>query len=802
MKQAINYIFCATLWLFHLPNGLAAEEAARPAIQQTAEPVTVEAAGQAIEQSAGRSAGPVTSPLKPNGLMTDLLEHTDRTWQNGYLSNLPVWQLDQAIEPLQYVAICSRQPHFSWIVPGEANDTKQIRYRLLLSDNWADAEQAVGNVWDSGEVESDQSVAVVYGGAPLQPATNYFWRVQVTTNTAGVSEWSDTKAFRTADTFSDEVTATYPQVKTQEHPQMIRTLTPDVQLVDFGKDAFGQLLLTLSAPAHTADSLIVHLGECLEEGRILRDPGVSTIRYQRYALSLLPGRHTYRIKIRKDNRNTGPAAIKMPAYVGEVLPFRYCEIEHSPVALTPADVVRESVHYPFDASASDFACSNDTLNRIWNLCKYSIQATSFAGLYVDGDRERIPYEADALINQLCHYQVDREYALARKTHEYLLDHPTWPTEWILQSVVMAWNDYLYTGDLRSLARHYDILQARTLMPLREQNGLISTTTGRQSEAFSRSIRFNGQIRDIVDWPHTGILGLGKQEGGEADGFVFTDYNVVTNAWHYEALRRMAQLAWALGKESDAQAYQKDAEAFRERFTRYFWDSRGKRYLDGLKGDTDHASLHGNLFPLAFGMVPARQQARVLDFLHTRGMACSVYGAQFLLDALYEAHDADYAYQMLTKTDERGWYHMIEVGSTISLEAWDNKYKPNQDWNHAWGAAPANLIPRRLMGIEPLTPGCGVMRIQPQTADLTWARMTLPTIRGSVRMEIHRDPQSYRMQVSLPANMEAEVYLPLLEGNYQVTIDGAPVRTTRVKEQPFVYVGRVGSGTHHYEIQMK
>ena len=56
MKQAINYIFCATLWLFHLPNGLAAEEAARPAIQQTAEPVTVEAAGQAIEQSAGRSA--------------------------------------------------------------------------------------------------------------------------------------------------------------------------------------------------------------------------------------------------------------------------------------------------------------------------------------------------------------------------------------------------------------------------------------------------------------------------------------------------------------------------------------------------------------------------------------------------------------------------------------------------------------------------------------------------------------------------------------------------------------------------
>ena len=30
---------------------------------------------------------------KPFGLMTDLIEHTGQTWQNGYASNLPVWQL-------------------------------------------------------------------------------------------------------------------------------------------------------------------------------------------------------------------------------------------------------------------------------------------------------------------------------------------------------------------------------------------------------------------------------------------------------------------------------------------------------------------------------------------------------------------------------------------------------------------------------------------------------------------------------------------------------------------------------------
>ena len=32
---------------------------------------------------------------KPFGLMTDLIEHTGQTWQNGYASNLPVWQLEE-----------------------------------------------------------------------------------------------------------------------------------------------------------------------------------------------------------------------------------------------------------------------------------------------------------------------------------------------------------------------------------------------------------------------------------------------------------------------------------------------------------------------------------------------------------------------------------------------------------------------------------------------------------------------------------------------------------------------------------
>lgn len=731
---------------------------------------------------------------KPLGLMTDLIEHTERTWQNGYASTVRVWDLNTAIEPLQYAAIRSTHPAFSWIVPGNKQNTCQIAYQIIVSDSKDEIENEKGNVWDSGIVNSNQSVAVNYSGEALKPNKTYFWRVKTTTNTEGESNWSEVKAFRTADKLSEYQVATYPQVKTMEAPVEIKEIQQGTRFIDFGKDAFGQLVLTLSSDG-AKDSVIVHLGECVQNGRVQRDPGKSTIRYHRYALSLMEGTHTYRIKVKKDKRNTGSAAVLIPDYVGEVLPFRYCEIEGYNAVLPTAAVVRETVHYPFNEKASAFECSNDILNQIWDLCKYSMRATSFLGIYVDGDRERIPYEADAIINQLSHYGVDREYAIARRSHEYLLQHPTWPTEWILQAITIAWYDYLYTGDSRSLKASYELLKPRVLMALREKNGLISTSTGLQTPEFVKSIRMNREIMDIVDWPHYKPNQKKREVMGEADDFYFTDYNAVTNAWHYETLRLMSQIADVLDKPEESVYYKNESENFKKTYVHAFFDNKKGYVRDGLAGDTDHASLHGNMFPLAFDLIPQNKQSQVIKFIESRGMACSVYGSQFLMDALYKANAADYALHMLTKTDDRSWYNMIKVGSTISLEAWDNKYKPNQDWNHAWGAAPANIIPRHLMGVEPLTPGFGTIRIKPQVTSLEWAKAIIPTIRGAVQMSVENKGGKYILNVTIPANMDAEVYLPLPSGKYQVTNNGNPIKVRKMKNEPFLYVGKIGSGNY-------
>ncbi len=731
----------------------------------------------------------------PSRLTTDLLEHTDRVFLDGYPSGMALSEIGTAIERYQVAAIHTDHPYLGWVVNSNTPNTLQTAYQVLVSSSKEKLEKYDADIWNSGQVESSQSVAVGYGGAPLQPGKVYYWRVKTWDNHGKESDYSDIKSFLTAPEL-DGGTSRYPLQITDEYPVKMDALSGKRTFIDFGKAAFGKLRLTLSSDTG-ADTVTIHLGEHSVGGQVDRKPG-GTIRYTHYKLALLPGTHTYTLKFKPDGRNTqrkanesGVDPIFMPGYIGEVYPFRYCEVENYSHPMTDKNIVRQSVHYPFDDRAAVFHSSDSILNQVWELCKYSIKATSFIGTYVDGDRERIAYEADALINQLCHYAVDREFTMARHTHEYLLYNPTWPTEWNLQSVLMAWNDYMYTGNKASLERYYEDLKAKTLLALKEDNGLISTKTGKLTSEFNRSIHFKGKaIRDIVDWPQSGIVGDEKEQPGEADGFVLTTYNTVVNAYHYEAVRLMGLMAGILGHEADRQVYQEEAERVKKQFNRLLLRKNGQ-YADGI--DTEHSSLHANMFPLAFGMVPEKNVQGVVDFMKSRGMACSVYGSQFLLDAIYNAHEAAYGLQLLASTKERSWYNMIRAGSTVSLEAWDNKYKPNQDWNHAWGAAPANLIPRKLMGIEPLEPGFSRVRIKPQPASLRQASIRIPTIRGDIRMSFVNTPQeSFSMEVDVPGNTTAEVYLPFFGKGYRLEVDGAVHKGT--VSGSFVKVD-VGSGRH-------
>ncbi len=529
-----------------------------------------------------------------------------------------------------------------------------------------------------------------------------------------------------------------PVQQTPVRPVEFTVVEPSHVFIDFGRAAFAGLEFRFEHP-DDGRKLTVRLGEKLSTPHSIDRKPPGSIRYHVAELALKAGQKTYVVPLGpKDGR-------LMSSSIGPVLPFRYVEIENAPDSLGKNDVRQLAAHYPFDDRVADFRCSDEQLNAIWDLCKYSMKATSFGGVFVDGDRERKPYEADAYINQLGWYYTAGEYALPRHTHQYLIEHPTWPTEWIMFSVLIAWNDYLYSGDASSLRKFYTDLEAKTLIALEREDGLIVVPKGNLPDKIARTIHIK-KISDVVDWP-----------AGERDGYDMRPVNTVVNAFHADALYRMARIATALGKKEDAAHFSAAALKAEKAINEKLVDPATGLYVDGE--GSKHSSLHANMFPLAFGLVPPARRKRVIALVRSRGMACSVYGAQFLMDALFDAGAEDHAIALMTAPGDRSWRHMVEdVGTTITLEAWDQKYKPNQDWNHAWGAAPANILPRRLMGVVPIMPGWTHFGIKPRLGKLKWAEGRIPTPHGPITVHAEAGDE-YRLDVTIPVGTTASVSIP-------------------------------------------
>jgi hypothetical protein len=652
----------------------------------------------------------MTAPGEPS------LDNPAQEGQASGLSGCPFGLLTDLLAEPGLARIATTRPTFGWVVPGSS----QMAYRLIVRNFLGEV------LWDTGRIESGRSLHIPYEGVPLAWGDKGDWRVCVWTAEGICGGWSELQNFLLADDPPEEPVSSYPLEVAEILPSEVVLLSNGGVFFDFGRHSFGWLEIEAEVAAPVA--VTVRLGEKLKDGCMDREPG-GTIRFAEAEFSLAPGTRRHRVPLAPDLRNTRPTwdgdtppAILLPPELGVVMPFRFAEAEGLPEAAT---VRMARVQYRFDEAAAAFRCSDRRLDDVWELCRHSMLATSFAGYYVDGDRERIPYEADAYINQLSHYAVDREFSLARRTHEYLLKYPTWPTEWKQHSILIAWADYEATGDTRSLERCYEVLkEEKLLLAHARPDGLLDT----------------GAMRDIVDWPPD-----------ERDGFVFGPVNAVINAFHYRTLVLMGRIAEALGRSRDAADFQERGARVAVRFNEVFFDSGRGVYVDSE--GTDHASLHANLFPLAFDLVPREKMRPVAGFIKGRGMACSVYAAQYLLEGLFKAGEGTYAMELMVSSGLRSWHNMLAKGATITWEAWDQDFKPNQDWNHAWGAAPANIVARFVLGVRPVEAGYGAVSIEPCLGGLDWAEGTVPTIRGPIQVRAWKGSNGEVLsQIRLPGNV--------------------------------------------------
>ena len=90
----------------------------------------------------------------------------------------------------------------------------------------------------------------------MAPGQVFYWKVR-TWNNGSPAPYSEIKAFKMAGVVAEYGCARYPLEKTDEQPVVLKNVSPGLWFVDFGKDGFGRLRITLSSDK--ADTISIRL---------------------------------------------------------------------------------------------------------------------------------------------------------------------------------------------------------------------------------------------------------------------------------------------------------------------------------------------------------------------------------------------------------------------------------------------------------------------------------------------------------------------------------------------------------------
>jgi alpha-L-rhamnosidase len=88
------------------------------------------------------------------------------------------------------LGIDEARPRLFWQLEGSARGQTQTAYQVLVASSEAELRRGVGDLWDSGKVDSEQSVFVPYSGTALTSRQACHWRVRVWDKDGKRSAWS------------------------------------------------------------------------------------------------------------------------------------------------------------------------------------------------------------------------------------------------------------------------------------------------------------------------------------------------------------------------------------------------------------------------------------------------------------------------------------------------------------------------------------------------------------------------------------------------------------------------------------
>jgi alpha-L-rhamnosidase len=314
-------------------------------------------------------------------------------------------------------------------------------------------------------------------------------------------------------------------------------------------------------------------------------------------------------------------------------------------------------------------------------------------------------------------------------------------------------------------------------------------------------------RRYTDWQtgtlQDGLMNWGLWDWNPRRGSIETKGDYTSNVGYYYQAMLVAQQAAALGKPQDAAKYKALAESVKTAFTRKFYDAASARYAPG--------SQTAQSLPLFHEMVPAADRKRVLNTLVESVKASGdKLSAGFVgtMPTLYVLNDAGYG-DLVYGMIKDGWFPMLNNGDATTLG--ESPYaecisRVTGSGHHQFSACVAGWMYRCVAGIRPDLSGPGYKKpiIKPTIlSKLDWVKAHYDSVYGRIVSNWKREGDKLTMEVTIPANTTATVYVPAKDAA-GVTEGGKPaaqaegVKFLRIEGAAAVF--EVGAG--HYSFLSK
>jgi len=411
-------------------------------------------------------------------------------------------------------------------------------------------------------------------------------------------------------------------------------------------------------------------------------------------------------------------------------------------------------------------------------------------------RERCPYEADGFVMSRSYWALRSEREFVRHSTRFIINNPTWPTEWKQYSILLTHAHYMQTGDISIADEFFDVLVNNTMLPFIDAVSNLVNFTNSMTDPMGKWIGplFDGN--SPICHNSTGVTPAHITDGGKScdnidwlpkfrAGYKFSPTSTIINAFAVKSLVALAALANATSRVSMAAKLSTQADQTRAAMLNTMWSASDGMWCDGVCSDSYHGksmspgTFHSQHYALYMGVTPDEHVPVALEYLKAQGMLGSTYSANSLVHGLFDrAHTLDYgqaALDLMTQCTDHSWCHMLRLGASTTWEHW---YPHDGTHSHPWSSTPASAIAEGLMGIKPTTPGWSTWIAKPAPGNLTSVAIAVPTPRGSIMANFSKTTNQTQLltalRLKIPAGTEATVCMPLygvLAAKVTLKLDG-------------------------------